>query len=54
MSLSVLTEMLGLGEDQQEAVLAWTGEQPGKTWTQEEAAALVERWQAEHPDNEQA
>lgn len=39
-----LTKMLGLPDSDQSAVSSWTGEPYGTTWTQEEAAELVEIW----------
>lgn len=39
-----LTKRLGQPDDQQNAVLAWTGENADHRWTEAEAAELLEIW----------
>jgi hypothetical protein len=42
-----LTARLGLPDDKQSAVLAWTGENADHLWTDDEIDKLIEIWHAD-------
>lgn len=47
LDITDLTTRLGLPAHEQSAVLSWTGEAVGHTWTESEADELVEAWSAD-------
>ncbi len=45
--LAELTKRLGLPDHEQQAVLSFSGEEPGHIWTEDEADDLIQAWRLE-------